>query len=139
MKKPISIDELKDDLINVIQAKSKSQVESWRQPRIEGQLADGLSGYSDVYGTMHRHNLFRLPIFDRNGYYTISIDLTTGEIVNYDGKPLSNYSRKYILMLNDCDIDAEGYIHRLREFISKYDITEKLANSPWGEKKPYGN
>ena len=125
MTEQLSIDDMKLHLIDAIQTKSKSQVETWKRLPYYAWLSWGLSGYSETEYYMFNDKLLRLAIFDRNSSYTIAISLNTGEVVRYDGKPLVRTDSRFVLQIMDGDLDAAGYIQRLSDHIAKHDVAEK--------------
>lgn len=129
MTDQLPIDDMKAQLIAEIQARSMSQVETWKQLPYYGWLSWGLSGYSDTEYHMFAIKVLKLAIFDHNGSYTIGINLNTGEIVKFTGAPLTKSDTRFVLQINDGDIDAAGYIQRMKDHISKYDTTEKKLDS----------
>lgn len=116
-----SVSELRDTLAATVRKRAHDQVELWKRVPWLSLQADGRTGF----GPSHYLQGY-LPVAQTAGWYTVYVDLDTGDLVN--ASHVEQIAPDSAIM--DLDIDAEKIVARLEERAqvphgSYYDVEQQ--------------
>ena len=112
-------------LAKLINEYSKSQVDLWRQIPYLAVKYDGITGWCGTLDTAYRMGLWRLDSCIRHGGYSITVDLETGSLTEFD-KPIDFecYGTARLICQIDMDeLDAQKQINWLQNIEEFRDYT----------------
>jgi len=113
-----------EKVIEDIRNYTTSQKELWQKVPLLALEADGRTGFKDNYSRAYNHGFWALEGSVNNGYYSVYVDLATGDLIN----PYVSLNRVFEpagkesvlkLALNLNELDAQRIVTNLEEKAQK--------------------
>ena len=107
-------------VIEDIRNYTTSQKELWQKVPLLALEADGRTGFKDNYSRAYNHGFWALEGSINNGYYSVYVDLATGDLINpYSSSDQAfepaGEERVLKLALNLNELDAQRIVTNLEE------------------------